>query len=494
MHISKWRAALVAIILSAIICAGSAVALLSGYYIIPSSGSIGPLPPVTPGRGVAYNSEIRALFVHAFSFINPDWELITQTAKDYKIDVLVIEIMGNNFARYPSSYIPYHEDQLTPAIAAAHARGIELHVSMNVLLSSLGPEYQMETSGGTKIDWTCPTKQVTRTLMQNLMEEIAGYDIDGFMFDYVRYETADTCYCSECKAKFEQYLGEGTITDWSQFAPGGSRYNEFMEWRSHPINDLVRDMVGWLRGVKPDIEISAAVWGWEPDYPTYNRYWIGQDSAYWIKEGYLDWVAPMMYTTDLSRIQAFIQSYHQYMTAGPEGKIPLVPFLSNTFPAVVDPATFKQVVDTVRANDADGWIIWRYGGPGDGEGSGAPDIREYLEIIDRPDIFSLRDITVSTDSLSASATITWTTDLPATSKVEYSTSPLFSASFVYDSRVDFSYWDIDHVAGTVVEDATPVTSHSITLTGLQEGMLYYYRVQSQDQSGIATSKVYTFKL
>jgi len=493
MYISKLRVAVVVIILSAIICAGSAVALLSEYYIIPSSGSISPVPPVTPGRGVAYNSEIRALFVHAFSFINADWATILQTAKNYGINTMVFEMLGNNYARYPSAYIPYGDYGFSTIITEAHNRGMEVHVSMDVLLSSLGPEYQCETSAGTKIDWTCPTKQVTRTLIRNLVEELArNYDIDGFMFDYVRYDTTDTCYCSECKAAFEQYLGE-TITVWpGDFAPGRSRYNEFMEWRSHPINDLVRDMRNWLLAVKPNLEISAAVWGWEPGYPTYNRYWIGQDSAYWVKEGWLDWVAPMMYTTDLARLQAFIQDYHQHMTAGPEGKIPLVAFLSNCFPAVVDPTTFKACIDTVRASGADGWIIWRYGGPGDGQGSGAPDIRQYLNIIDRPSIFSLKDITVSPDS--QSVTITWTTDLPATSKVEYSTSLLFTASFIYDYGVDFSYWDIDHVAGTVVEKTTPATTHSITLTNLQEGTLYYYRVQSQDISGIATSKVYTFKL
>jgi hypothetical protein len=125
-------------------------------------------------------------------------------------------------------------------------------------------------------------------------------------------------------------------------------------------------------------------------------------------------------------------------------------------------------------------------------GSWAPDIRPYLDVIDFPSVFSLNNITAS--STSNSITITWTTDLPATSKVEYSTTPLFNSSFVYDGRVDFYYWDIDHVPGLIVEEATPKTSHSVTLTGLSPGVTYYFRIQSQDSSGTATSKVYTFQL
>lgn len=581
MHISRFRAVLVVAILSAIICIGSVMALLWGYYIIPSSGSIAlkvavepsfaelyvgetrgftatpsggtpqyniewidnatqgvigtdttyhfnavqagtyeifarvtdntgdtaisptatitvtDAPPTTvplpSGRNLS-KSEIRAVFYKAESQAFPsDWALVMGTLLTYNINTIVVEAMGNNYVHYPSDYVPCEDNDYSTLINEAHARGIEVHFSMNIMLSSPGVEYETIDAGGTPTGWLCPTKAISRNHIRNLVEEVVtNYDIDGFMFDYARYDRVDVCYCPECKAKLEEYLGE-TITDFpGDFAPGGSRYqHEFMEWRTHPINDLVRDMRDWMRAIKPDLEFSGAVWGWIPEYPTYNRYWIGQDATYWVKEGYVDWVAPMQYTTDLTAIRDYFSGMIREMVAGPEGVVPLVAFLSTAYPEWVDPNNFKQQVDIIRQIGGDGWIIFAYGGPGQGYPY-APDIRQYLDLIDLYPRFTLKDIEVSfaTDS----ATITWTTDLPATSKVEYSTSPLFTASFEYLAVHDFSYWDIDYIAGTTVEDATPVTSHSITLTGLQPDTVYYYRVQSQDIFNIATSKVYTFEL
>jgi len=96
----------------------------------------------------------------------------------------------------------------------------------------------------------------------------------------------------------------------------------------------------------------------------------------------------------------------------------------------------------------------------------APDTRDYLSIIDMSDVFSLEHINVSAGEMQA--TITWTTDLPTTSKVEYSTSLLFNETFVYAQSIDFHYWD------------------------LLPGTMYYFHVQSEGSKGIATSKVLTF--
>ncbi len=194
------------------------------------------------------------------------------------------------------------------------------------------------------------------------------------------------------------------------------------------------------------------------------------------------------YPAELESIfRPFVRANIEYGVGGPEGKIPLVILIANQFPVLKTPSELKAEVDVLREEGADGWMIWRYTGPG----VGGVDIQPYFEAIDRPQTFLLKKIKAVPTA--KACTITWTTDLPATSKVEYSTSPLFNASRKYDQAQDFDYWDINHVEGTVVEDATLVTSHSITLTGLQEGMLYYYRVQSGDQSGIATSRVYELK-
>ncbi len=64
------------------------------------------------------------------------------------------------------------------------------------------------------------------------------------------------------------------------------------------------------------------------------------------------------------------------------------------------------------------------------------------------------------------ARITWTTDEPSSSHIEYG---------------------ITDALGTPVSNAALVTSHEINLTGLTPGLTYYYRVTSSDFSGNSTT-------
>ena len=71
------------------------------------------------------------------------------------------------------------------------------------------------------------------------------------------------------------------------------------------------------------------------------------------------------------------------------------------------------------------------------------------------------------------ATITWTTDQASSSQVEYGLTT--------------SYGSLSPL------NSTPVTSHSVPLTGLAMGMTYHYRVISSNANGTSTSSDYTFR-
>jgi hypothetical protein len=68
----------------------------------------------------------------------------------------------------------------------------------------------------------------------------------------------------------------------------------------------------------------------------------------------------------------------------------------------------------------------------------------------------------SSDITQTSAVITWTTDEPATSQVEYGLTASYGA--------------------TTPLDSTLVTSHSVSMSGLAAGTTYHYRVKSEDAS------------
>ncbi|MCK5571900.1 MAG: hypothetical protein KAJ12_04035, partial [Bacteroidetes bacterium] len=76
----------------------------------------------------------------------------------------------------------------------------------------------------------------------------------------------------------------------------------------------------------------------------------------------------------------------------------------------------------------------------------------------------ISDIAVASGRTTAE--ITWTTDEPATTKVEYGLTAAY---------------------GTTVESTTLVTDHSVLLTGLSENTLYHYRVTSADGIGNSSS-------
>jgi hypothetical protein len=67
----------------------------------------------------------------------------------------------------------------------------------------------------------------------------------------------------------------------------------------------------------------------------------------------------------------------------------------------------------------------------------------------------------------STATISWTTDVPSSSQVEYGTTTSYGSMTALDS--------------------TPVTSHSVSLSGLSEATLYHYAVMSSDAVGTSTS-------
>jgi hypothetical protein len=79
----------------------------------------------------------------------------------------------------------------------------------------------------------------------------------------------------------------------------------------------------------------------------------------------------------------------------------------------------------------------------------------------------------ASDITTSSAAITWATDEPATSQVEYGPTGALGLSTDFDSSL--------------------VTDHSVGLTDLTAATTYYYRVRSEDAVGNpATSSIYSF--
>jgi hypothetical protein len=87
--------------------------------------------------------------------------------------------------------------------------------------------------------------------------------------------------------------------------------------------------------------------------------------------------------------------------------------------------------------------------------------------VNPPPVISAENNSTPTES---TTTITWTTDHPSTSRVVYDTVP----HLILGSAPNYGYAN-----STVETDSTiKVTSHSVTISGLTAGTVYYYRVVS----------------
>ena len=204
---------------------------------------------------------------------------------------------------------------------------------------------------------------------------------------------------------------------------------------------------------------------------------LGEDEEYWRMLGLLHDIDWGLTKHDLK----------EHLTKAPEGIKEYVSFQRIYYDSQPqNPTEFASMILKMRELGTDGWIIWHYGGPGDH--SDAPDIRDYLELIPMPDVFAMGNIQVQPDG--TEATVTWLTSSPASSKGEFSDSPLFT--YMWTLWSDTRYWKPSYNPGTIIEDPAPKTIHSITLTGLTPLTKYYFRVQSKGSSSVITRKVLTF--
>ncbi len=349
--------------------------------------------------GQSLAREGRAVWNHSGLGAYPgDWEHSAKELAEAGINMLIPNMARAGAAHYPSAFLPPSEtftrygDQVEQCIQAARLHGLEVHIwKITWNLEGAPKEFieKMRAAGRTQVsatgeplNWLCPSHPENVKLELNvLLEIVENYDIDGIQLDYIRYPGAHACYCEEChqrfasttKTKIDEWpasvlpVGETSRsrlspvgeTSRSRLSPAGeptqSQFlgNAYTEWRAQQITRLVRMLHKRARELKPDIKISAAVFGGYPACVTS----IGQDWVAWAKAGYLDFVCPMNYTDDLS-----------YFTDLLENQLSLLPKGFTIYPGIGATATNSiltadAVVGQIylsRFLGASGWTIFDY--------------------------------------------------------------------------------------------------------------------------------------
>ena len=250
-------------------------------------------------------------------------------AKENGMNHLLIQVRGRGDALYNSKLIPRSEllkntsfDPLSYVIMKAHANGLKVHAWMNVYLIwskiqdpisenhvfNSHPEWiDKNGNGQTSLfnnnnnmtgegHYLAPHHPKVKQHLLSVFREITAlYDLDGLHLDYVRFHDNEYGNNTDARAAYFQ-----NRYDLRKPIFNNSEKDSNQDWddfRRAAITELVKDTKQMLLEVRPDCLLSAAV---KPNLlSAKNRYFQEWDT--WLAAGYIDWVMPMNYTSDLRK-------------------------------------------------------------------------------------------------------------------------------------------------------------------------------------------------
>lgn len=256
-----------------------------------------------------------------------DVERVVADAAEAGFDALVFQVRGAASTLYPSALeprapevadSPADYDPLRIALAAAHARGLELHAWINCVPSWWGteppqderhvyfthPEWHWYDQHGQRQEFSerfyvslNPCLPEVRAHVIAVCEElVTSYALDGLHLDYIRFPNEPPA------------TPKGSGSDWPRDATTLSLYRaatglepdedaeSWDAWRADQVSALVRGIRGMIDSRRPRLVLSTAV-GSEPAHALAAYH---QDVERWIDEGLLDLVLPMNYSSDLA--------------------------------------------------------------------------------------------------------------------------------------------------------------------------------------------------
>lgn len=259
--------------------------------------------------------------------------LIKRLASD-GFNVIFFETINAGYPIYPSEILPQNPlvkgwDPLGVAIEAAHTYGVELHAWVwtfavgnarhNLLVGQPvqypGPVISKKSTnwaltdenGSMRIEmqpefWVSPaSKEVTDFLGELFSEIVRNYDVDGLQIDYIRFPFQE----KESQAGFD-FVTKNAFKAASGKLPEkeGPINVVWNEWKIRIISDFVRDLSIKLKEIKPDLKISAAVFG--IDRFTRLRI-IQQDWETWLLNKWVDVVYPFYYSYSKDEIKGKLE-------------------------------------------------------------------------------------------------------------------------------------------------------------------------------------------
>lgn len=278
--------------------------------------------PATPKR------QLRAMWIS--SVANIDWPSRTglsvsaqqaefrawlDLAVQRRMNAVIVQVRPTADTFWPSSLEPWSQwltgtqgagpgyDPLAFMVTEAHRRNLELHAWFNPyrvanhadpnrLVSShparRNPSWRFAYDG--KLYYNPGLPQVRRFIEDVIMDAVTKYDLDGVHLDDYFYP----------------YPVSGqTIPDSAAYAQYGGGFASVHDWRRENVNLLVRELDQRIHAAKPHVSFGISPFGiWRnaatdplgsqtSGLQSYDA--IYADTRRWVKEGWVDYIAPQLY-------------------------------------------------------------------------------------------------------------------------------------------------------------------------------------------------------
>ncbi len=318
-------------------------------------------------------NEFRGFWCHdAFGVEGLTWDAAARILAENGFTAVFPNLMWGGVAYYPSDVLPVapevagRGDQAAACLAACRKYGIECHVwKVNWYTGGRAPAAfieQMQAAGRTQVnrdgaagaEWLCPSHPDNQQLEIDAMLEVAEkYDVDGVHFDYIRYPDRNACYCQGCRRRFEAAIGR-TIERWPQDVAEGTALNtRWLQFRRDQITRVVAGVGEAIRGRKPGMKVSAAVFR----NAAVDRDAVGQDWLLWCEKGYVDFVCPMDYTAFDGDFERMVRQQRAWA-----GKTPCYPGIGlSVWPDSEGIERLIEQVAITRKLDTGGFLVFNYG-------------------------------------------------------------------------------------------------------------------------------------
>lgn len=244
--------------------------------------------------------------------LKADINIIVATAKDAGLNTLFFQVRPSCDAFYKSSIFPWSKylsgtqgtapknnfDPLKYIIEKCHENDIELHAWINPLrvtansndnLISSHPLYKdtnLTFKVNDKIYLNPGIPEAIEFVVDGIREIVLNYDVDGIHYD-------------------DYFYPEGEIPDTDTFAEYGVDFGSIRNWRVDNINNLIKNTYVAIKEINENISFGVSPPGIWANYSSNILgsqtsgfeafYRIYADSRGWVKNGWVDYIAPQIY-------------------------------------------------------------------------------------------------------------------------------------------------------------------------------------------------------